>query len=329
MAQTVYPITPVNVTHAVDGTWTDIDVSASIPADSTGVILYLVNNEGTNQDVGVRKNGSTDNRTSAFKDRVHLGAAIGVDANRVFEAYLEDASEMEVWVLAYTMAGVTFLTNGVDYTPNSDSNWDDVDCSANAPSATGLIFECEAASSNSVWGVRKNGSTDDRTNYTYYRNAFGVIIGCDESQICEIAHSSQYNRFFLVGYFTDGATFNTNATDVSLGSTGSWINLTALPDTSVMGFYEIPGVSSNRYGLRTEGSAWDTYDLWMPSAKHHWVFISCDDSYLVEGKIASTDTDFFLTGYATEAVAAGWGGKNDGVSVAKHDGVVVAMIDGV
>ncbi|MCK9320234.1 hypothetical protein, partial [Methanoculleus sp.] len=65
-----------------------MDVSAIVPANATGVILHLYNDNGTTDyTIGFRKNGSTDNRTTLFGAANNMWCAIGVDANRIFEIY--------------------------------------------------------------------------------------------------------------------------------------------------------------------------------------------------------------------------------------------------
>jgi hypothetical protein len=138
LAQTIFPLTPVDVSPGATGAWTDVDVSANVPVGATGVILLMVNTRGFADDIGARKNGSTDDRHDSFTG--HVGAGVGIDANRKFEAYIGTALDI-IYLIGYTMTGVTFFTNGVDKSLGGAGAWTDIDCSAEAPSAIGLIFE--------------------------------------------------------------------------------------------------------------------------------------------------------------------------------------------
>jgi len=299
MAQTFYPITPVEVTPDETGKWDTCDVSAHIPAGATGVILHCVNTHTFSaRYLGLRKNGSTDDRHPDVWHKTHCWAMIGVDASRIFEAYIENTTNNDIWLVGYTMSGVTFATNADDMSLGVTGSWQPIDCFTEAPSAIGLIFEIDGLGYSDQFGLKKNGSSDDRKYDVMYHSCFGVVIGCDASQICEGYIASTNTNFYLLGYITDGVTFNTNATDLSLGSTGTWLDLTALPDESpVMGIIEVTSHTSvGSYGLRENGSGEDIY-FW--ATWHPWGIVKCDASRIIEGKISTTNVDFFLVGYAT------------------------------
>jgi len=295
MAQTFFPITPTEITASGANAWVDMDASGSVPAGATGVILHVVNTAAASRYLGLRKNGSTDGRHPDMYRNSHWWAAIGVDANRVFEAYVESTTDEDIYVVGYTMSGVTFKTNATEKNPDQIATWRDIDCSTEAPSAIGLIWEFNSIGLKEV-GLRKNGSSDDRHYGVYYHASFGAIIGCDASQICEGYREDTAAHFYLLGYVTDGATFNTNATDVSLGTAAEWLDLSALPSGANMGFIEVCTPGSDMYGLRKDGSAEDIY---CDAIRHPWGIVECDTNRVIEGKIESTDVDFFVVGYST------------------------------
>jgi len=300
MAQTFFPITPTEITASGTTSWVDMDASGSVPAGATGVILHIVNTNSSNRYMGVRKNGSTDDRHGDMYGTTHCWAAIGVDANRVFEAYVESTTDIDIYVVGYTMSGVTFKTNADDKSLGSAGSWQDIDCSTEAPSAIGLIWEITGGTRE--FGFRKNGSSDDRYYDIYYGSSCKMaMIGCDASQICEGYIEYTSVDFFLVGYITDGATFNTNAADVSLGSAGSYIALSALPSGANMGIIEVchTAVFTKAYGLRKNGQSGGYYDIYRDASRHPWAIVECDTNRVIEGKIESTDVDFFVVGYST------------------------------
>lgn len=307
MAQTFFPITPVKKTIGAEKAWTEINVSANIPVGATGVVIHLHYSRTDSAIFGLRKNGSTDDRTALLGDEDHTWAAIGVDGSRIFEAYIwEDRTNFDVWIVGYTMAGVTFHTNAKDYSLGTTTTWTPIDCTTDAPSAIGLIFEVFNSFLNVGMGLRKNGSSDDRTNDCSYHFEFGVIIGCDDSQIINGYIETTEVDFWLVGYITDGCTFILNATDLSLGATGSWLDLDALPDNAIMGFIEVIG-GFNAFGLRKNGSG---ETIVTQAYDHPWAFVECDEDQLIEGNISNLNTDFFLVGYAEVPAEAGIANKS-------------------
>lgn len=303
-SQTFYPITPVEVTPGTTGSWQEVNVSAHVPSGATGVILHIINTHASQtRYVNVRKKGSTDNRySSIIRYYAHVWAATGVDANRVFEAYV--SADVKIYLIAYTVSGVTFFTNAYNKSLSSSYAWEDIDCSDVVPvGAIGLIFETYETDIYDYIGFRKKGSTDNRTNYAY--TPVWVMIGCNDAQVCQ-GYTSSYTdmSFFLIGYITDGAVFNTNATDISLGTTGSWQDLPALPEgeeiPTTMGFIEVKSSLARSYGLRENDSSEDFY---YDTFYHNWAFVKCDANQIIEGKIENTSVDFFVVGYAGEAAA--------------------------
>ena len=304
MAQSFYPITPTEVTPATANAWTDVDVSGSVPSGATGVILHIVNKStDTVLAISVRKNGSTDNRTQTTHYIHHWWGAIGIDANRIFEAYVGSTTDIDIYLVGYTISGVTFLTNATDKSLGTAGSWLDIDCSTEAPSAVGLIWEV-TGTANENFNFRKNGSTDNRIDGGVYRHMW-AMVGCDASQICEGWIQTTDVDFFLVGYVTDGATFKTNADDKSLGTIDTWLDIdcsTEAPSAAMLFFEVQRPTAAGYYGLRKNGSAEDIYYY---CRQHASAFVECDTSQIVEGKIGATEVDFFLVGYA-EAAAVGW-----------------------
>lgn len=332
MAQTFFPITPTEITVSAADEWVTVDASAvGVPEGATGVVVHIVNTSASLAfAVGLRKNGSTDDRHTSLYMNQHCWGLIGVDANRVFEAYVGNTTDIDIYVVGYTKSGVTFFTNSIEYTISGDA-WEEKDATSDTSANTiGLIFEIDY-NGTKEFGARKNGSTDNRTNVSYYRQPFGLIIGCDANQVVELyGEAGTFTgdpapRFQLLGYVEDGCTFNTNATDVSLGTTGSWLDLSALPDVSPppnMGFIEVIATGGYNFGLRKDGSSEDIYKR---PRRHSWGVVECAANRVIEGKIEDTGCDFFVVGYST--IVLGWSGKVSGVTnPAKVMGVDVANI---
>ncbi|MBA7667152.1 hypothetical protein ES703_75237 [subsurface metagenome] len=302
-AQSFYPLAePVKLTLTQVNTWTDIDVSSYVPAGTTGVILHFVDTHPNNDHaIGVRKKGSTDNRTQNIARDSHYWGAIGVDENRKFQYYVGHTTEVEIYLVAYTATGVVFFDNGYDKTPGIKDSWQDIDLSAECPGAIGIIVEVVSDSTIYNYGFRKKGSTDDRKGYSFWHS--WAIIGCDSSQVIKGYAQNGGIAFFVIGYVTEGAVFRTNGASKSLTECDVWkeIDCSTEAPKSVMQFFEIEKVYfTYDYGLRKRGS---TENIYHHTSGKLWAMVACDSGQKVEGKIGSTEVDFYLVGYATWAGA--------------------------
>lgn len=295
-------ITPVEVTPSSASAWVDVDCSTLIASGATGVILHIVSTSGTPA-LGIRKNGSTDNRFNIFSlGNTHHWAAIGVDASRIFEAYVGSITAIDIYIVGYFDTDAVFFTNAPDKSLSATAAWTDIDMSGDTGADTAIGAFFEVLNDGNAWnfGFRKNGSTDDRYYWNY--NHFFACIGVDGSEICEGKIASTTVDFFLNGYLKAGAVFNTNATNISLGSTGVWTDLAALPSGAVGGIIEVFGTTNYTYGLRKNGSS---EVILQGTRVHCWGMPECDASQLIEGYIADVDTDFFLIGYFIPSIISG------------------------
>lgn len=304
-----YGIEPaINVTPPVKTSWETVDVSAYVPLGATGVILHIDNTAGSDN-IGLRHIGSADNIISVIGD--HLWGAVGLDANRQFQCYVNGVATM-VYLNGYTMGGITFLTNGVDITPAQDV-WTTVNVAATAPNALGVILEVWqdpvgiGPAGTNMMGARMHGSTDDLKKKDI---AHGwVIVGCDSSQQIDIYNGSnfpnpEHYHFNVVGYITAGATFFANGVEKSAGlPIAAWtdIDCAASAPNAAMLFFNVWDTSAANwaFGLRENGSAENIYSG--GGTQHVWSMVACDSNQIVEGKIANALVDFYLIGYGGAA----------------------------
>jgi len=320
----------IDITPATIDAWTDVDVSAHIPAGSTGVILDL-HCTVAQLYVSVRKNGSTDDRSANHRlsANVHRGAWIGVDANRIFEAKI-DTADAKIWLVGYTDENVTFETNAIDKSLGTTGAWTDIDISANAPSgSTGVICEIvnTHATSHYIGVIRKNGSSDDRTANSKVRAKHCVygLCGLDASYIFEGYIEAVDVDFYVVGYTKAPIVFFTNAIDKSLTITGSWLDIDLTADTEAAAdgaIWQIHNLAAAiRYGeLRKNGSSDDrSASAGLLANCHCCLGVGLDTDNICEGYISDTTVDFYLMGYCKPAGATYTKNYNADVLLKKLD----------
>jgi len=297
-AQSFYPlVTPFDLGLTTVGAWHDVDVSAYVPAGATGVILHIVNNYALSARViGLRKKGSTDNRTNSMYLSSHQWAMVGIDEGRVFQAFITTNQE-DVYLVGYTTSGVVFFDNAYDKSLGVANSWEDIDLSAECPGAIGVIVELVAVNPNLLFGLRKNGSTDNRYCPLPDRHAWAVI-GCDGGQI--IKHKVEVVtangvKTFIVGYITEGAVFKTNGVVKDVGvDTWADVDCSAEAPKAIMLFCEM--ATNGNHALIRNGADEDTA-IYL-EGRHTFPLVACDSSIVCRGK-QQYGGDFFLIGYAT------------------------------
>lgn len=289
--QNIVDITPSSV-----GSFVDVDLSAYLPSNAAGALFLSRTPGGTSPVVGWRKKGSTDTWTiTASAGPKVFSFAVGVDASR--NCQISTSTTACKFYLAgwLTTDDAVFFTNAVDKTPGVTGSWQNVDISGDSGTDTAIGALLSFAMTSSIaTGARMNGSTDARTQIM---QGGGAIIGVDSSEICQV-NISTGTTIYLQGYVKANAVFHTNATDVSLSSTGSYINLPALGAGAIGGIYEIVSTAAaQHFWLREKGSTDDFSTSSAPNTRHSWFAVGGDSSQLVEGRVDSTAVDFFEVGY--------------------------------
>jgi hypothetical protein len=288
------PITPVALTVGSLETWVTVDVSAHVPSGTTGVMIRVRNDTG-NGAIGYRKTGSTDTfTTNSLAGRTGF-ICVGVDGSRRVDLY-KQYTNFSFDLIGHFGAEAVFFTNAVSKGPyNSSSTWTDVDISGDTGGDT-AVAAIVAIDYGQTRGARKNGSTDPPRLTD--ESAGTLIVGCDGSEVFEIQTEGNGVNQRVLGYLKSAVTMHTDAIDRSLGSTGVFTDLAALPAGAVMGIYSVFGAGNA--ALRKNGASEDYSGNGLGDCH---AIVECDGSRLVEGRIASTGTDFYELGYFTTAAA--------------------------
>ena len=296
-------LAPTDVTPGGLTGWQDVD-NASVPNGAIAVLVRVRQTDAAaTQAVGLRKNGSTDNRIMNQRES-HTWAMIGVDGDGIFEVYRANAA-VSYYLFGYVGSNATFQTNANDISENvTFGSFVDVNIATITGAETAIAACCEfEGGANDGFGVRKNGSTDNRVSSLTRRHVW-VCIGVDASEIFEQNVESGTMNTFLNGWLTADATLNNNAADRSLTGVNTWTNLTALPSGATGGIYEIwkSGTTTGlNYGLRRNG---DGEDVLSPQVTSHaWGLVEAS-ALIVQGQIEDLSIDFWEVGYFTAAAAA-------------------------
>jgi len=288
-------ITPVDVTPGTVGSWQDIDVSSYVSAAATGVMIRATT-VGTGR-IHWRKNGSTD-ALEYFSDTYEqIWFCCGIDGSDIFEMYIKTLSE--VFLIGYTEEEATYFTNITDIQTGSASTWNDYDISGDTGGDTAIAAILNfRGGGHSVYGVRKNGSTDNIAREKY--GHIGMIIGVDSSEILEGYQVTTADPCYLTGYFTKGITMFTNQTVADLYNNHTYsLPLPSIPFVRGMIIEAEASFSQAGFMLRKPQSNLSWY---ANMDQHAFAFVECDSTGTIEGRIQSASVDFGIIGY--------WGKKH-------------------
>lgn len=237
------------------GTWTDVDASAYVSAQTKAVILRVVHtNTNFDREAGFRKNGSTDTIKGDVDTGGHYMIIVPVDGSQIFECNI-DHSDIQIWLAGYIEKAQTF-TNAITATPGA-SGWQDWDISSHTGPDTAVAAFGRFGPRLKTCGVRKNGSTDADT-IDVVDDHFGWFCGVDGSEILEISSNATDSPFHLDGYFvgSDGVVAHTNTIDATPAISSTWTDHTlgggSNAGVGILYFRESGG---NDIGLRKNGSA--------------------------------------------------------------------------
>ena len=187
------------------GSWVDIDLSADVPPDATGVIIWEVNT-GLYGNIGaVRCKGSTDDYSDngQFITRGHRYSLIAVDSNRHIQGYISNTA-VDFYLVGYVKDPVHLFVNGKDVSLSTAGSWQLIDATDETSSkADGLIIQVVNRGTAFYQSqVREYGSTQDwHTNTDLRENSYMFYyVGCDSEQRFEGWIENTQQDFYIIGY---------------------------------------------------------------------------------------------------------------------------------
>lgn len=300
------------------GAWVDVDVSATVPAGSTGVILQVVGDAATDYDYGVRMNGSSDdwmivdNDDNMRNGPIQRFYMVGVDAGRIFEVF-QDSATITTYLVGYTGNGVTFFLNAINKSFDAPLNsYQPISIAADTggDTAIGAIFNINNLfSSGTAYGLRHPSSGLDIYNETRAESFHTQVVGVDGSEVAEAKIGNAQLDIYLTGYITSGAVFFTtplNKSTATLEPTYVDVDITGdigADDANgvFLEFNEV-GNASRNVAVRMNG---ETYDLgYYNEMRHHGAFTAIDGSDIFEQKIQWDDMDLYMHGYTLASCGA-------------------------
>ncbi len=125
----------INKSTSNTGTYQDVDITTNITSRANGAFVEIYNSGGSKYRVALRRNGSA---SDLYLDHMHGFAAVGIDANDIFEQKIENTA-MDLYLMGYSLdpktsygsigtapnytTGLVSATNGSAIVTGAGTSW--------------------------------------------------------------------------------------------------------------------------------------------------------------------------------------------------------------
>ena len=301
---------PVSIKPAILGSKQAVDISGSVPANTTAIFVVIVNDRAGASYRQVWHPDSTDAENPDFNTDYHRGKVVGV-SSQTYDALIEDnGGAGDVLLYAYSDSA-SMETNKVSYAQGSTGWITSVDISGNAAADDTIAFFDIYSTGDLRGTARHPDSTDNRVSRADVHGAAFVQISCAiASQIVDLfLQTTDVDHYFLGSdNITVTGTQIVNAPDVSLGTAGTWQedeDATAPTSATANGMcLQVYNNSSAAYGgtARTkDGSDTRVTDITIGDEKHTILPVKLDAGQLWDGYITNLLEDFYVMWYSEPA----------------------------
>ena len=292
-------LAPQTFRPVISNTWADFDLSKIVPEGATGAVFHLINADiGATRKVGLRMKGSTDFYGGGMKRHTHTWGIVGLDDNLMCQGLCESLAQQHFLLVGYTGEYCTFFVNGTDIKPALKIAWVDTDLSTLCPGGIAAIIEFAThLDDNDLMGARMHGSTDDRHPGSKH---IWMVVGLDANGHLDLWDQdwpTGADAFNLIGYITAGATFYTNADNISVAADGTYHDrsLIGYLANPVIAFIELDsGANAEDYAIRK--NAW-TADIYYDIDNHNFAIVHPNTpNALIDVKLSHVTNRLFLLG---------------------------------
>lgn len=304
MANISFFDTYVNITPSGTSGWQTKDLSSYVPANS--LCFIRVSTTDYSRVVGMRINGSAVDMSISTSSVKQNHGMVFCDASSIIELFRDSTS------VSYFLTG--YVTTAIAYKSTAES-W--------MPSATGwstlTSSNIEADSEMAILTMLAGFTTYDRgINYRALGSSDARQLGDNVSFTSPLLTVDSSKRFqiyqevgssittYCHGNIKNGTGIGkTNGLDVSLGSTGSYVDIdlsSDMPANAKAAIIEVYSdtVAEYSFDIRKNGTSATHYysSYYYP----HWIVVGLDDNGIIEGKISNTNVKFYVWGYLIEPV---------------------------
>ncbi len=220
----------VNINPSTTGSWQDIDLSAIVPADATGVVVEFDNTADSDYRAVVRgKEDTRDYMSNASYNTIKVKRSrfqiVKLDASRFIEGWITNQN-VDIWLRGYTTGGdPSYFDVPPEITPSAGS-WQPIDVTGQVDAgADGVIlFIASQDASSRTYAIREVGSTDQQTP-AYGLEQYGdsmYLVGLNAAKQFEANIQATTVKIYLVAQTKGSVVYYTN--DTALPDISSWVS---------------------------------------------------------------------------------------------------------
>lgn len=314
---TFFDVCPDFTLTAWNGTWTDLDLSTSVPANSLAILRVAL--VGSTAQVGFRQKGSTDgnggNKWNTISLYVNVGSSIyqqaqflvPVDSSGICQYYASNAGQSNTYVAKIegylSQSEFGWFTNAIDKTPQTLNQWMIVN---NTEVPDGSAFAIYMPYYPSGYAVcRASGSSDTYTPPCYIQQCY-QIVPLNQSKQCEAYKAIlSTHGLSLAGYLNYGLGL-TNHVDKSVDHDGNYHTIdvsSGAPSDATAALILVTDLYnsvSHQQNIRKTTNSDDLFynqDCWNGT----WI-VGIDNNKQLSGKVTSAGYQqqaFYLQGWTT------------------------------
>lgn len=183
---------------AATGSWADVSCATEAPW-ATGLIFEIYG--AGDQQIQLRKKGSTDSYIGYAHHASSAGAMVGCDTGQVIQQYRADANT-HAYLIGYVTDGVIWNTDPVDRSLSATGAWTDL-TALSTGMGMGIYQVRLPIADTKAFGLRRKGSSED-IYYNADESCYALIPG-DNGRLIEGKIEDAIVDFFLVGECEYGA----------------------------------------------------------------------------------------------------------------------------
>lgn len=266
-----------------------------LPADTKLLFLHS-NNTSYGTYLGLQPNGSSFWQTEGRNAMGHQWAFVGCNPDIEAQFRVRRIPGQKLYLEGYARGdNIVVFTNPIDKTPTPLLSWETIDLATLCPGAIGILCQVIHDTYQQSWGLRQEGSTDNRV---FASKQAWYIIGCNTAQKIQFYRGKFYDKgpkLWIWGYILGDAVFYLNGVPFKPQAPEAYSDIQAPPPSNMVFAETVYNNYLHLHSIRQKGLATDIYRG--PYFNHNGTFVGLNAASQFQVKTQSPLLDAYLIGY--------------------------------